>query len=468
MSPRARSRRVRHGLALALALGGAAVLAPGAAAEDADAALTRGRAALEKRDGEAAVAALEAARALAPRRGDVAFELARAYELDGRARDAVRYYAEAERLDPSGVGGAAKAEAGRLRARWLSVELEAGDEELAHRRFEKAREAFARAQELASDRIERARAFRGLARAHLAELAASGLAGRPKGASIELPALAGAVEGSSLEEGARLVDEELVRAFREAGAAPVGTATAGPREPASLVVRGVVGQRVVLAVEDPARAGAALARASFVALVDPGAQRLPPEAVSLDLAIECERDDKARPGRPERIPVTEGATVRSGDRFRLRARASRDAWLYAFIFDSQGRATLLYPGTEKLFPALEAAGVRTPNPVAGSRDALVPPLPQRGEPYWFFFDDHAGRETFYVAASLEPLPDVEGLVKEIGAAGEAGRAAGRRLEQALRDRSAGNEVLPAAEGASHLELIRGRGAAVRWVTVEHR
>jgi len=466
-------------LALLLAL-------PTPARADADADIVAGRAALDRGDAAAAISALERARGEAPQRADVCWHLGRAYEREGRASDAIAFYEAAARLDGgrfsgisggSGIAASAKADAARLRESWLKAELDDARESLAARRFARAREAYERAFDMASeaDAATRGRAREGAARAAALEVAATAVKDRPQGVTVAVLPLLGAAPGSPHGDVAQVIEEALVTALRAAGATVVGPAL---KARAAVVVHGWTGQRFVLRADDQAAGGVALARLTLRALLDAkegAAQALAPDPVTLELSITAERDvyrASESTGGPralvqtQSVPVAEGAVLRSGDRFRIRARASRDAHVYAFIFDAQGRATLLYPGVERLFPDLAAAGVRTANPTSGKKDLLIPPDPPKGRPYWFVLDESTGTETFYVAASLAPLEDVEALVSEIEAAGEPGREAARRLAAALARRGASTRVEEGQGG--HIDLIRGRGAAVRTISVEHR
>lgn len=475
----ARSRAARRA-ALALSVALAAPLAGGASSlADVDGDVVAGRAALERGDAAAAIEALERAHGGAPGRGDVCWHLGRAYELEGRAADAVAFFDAAARLDPAALGEPARAASARLRARWVRVELDEGREHLSARRFEKAAEAFTRAFDLAApdDRGSRGEARAGLAKATAGGLVAAALSGRRAGAAVALLPLLGAAPGSPHGDLAAQLEEALTHALRAAGATVLGPAGLAD---AAVVVQGACGQRFSLRAEDAAERGVVLARATMRALVDPppaapaSAASAPasaassPAPLSLELSIAAERDERLEGGavRTARVPVAEGAVLLSGDRFRIRASVSRDAWVYAFILDAGGRATLLYPGTERLFPPLAAAGVRTPNPVRGGRELLIPPDPPTGRPYWFYLDAQTGTETFYVAAALAPLDDIEGLLRDIEAEGEAGRAAARRLAASLARRADASGVEDGAGG--HLERIRGRGAVARAVSVEHR
>ncbi|MDF1663290.1 MAG: hypothetical protein P1V97_16075, partial [Planctomycetota bacterium] len=102
-----------------------------------------------------------------------------------------------------------------------------------------------------------------------------------------------------------------------------------------------------------------------------------------------------------------------------------------------------------------------------SRSVLIPPAPRPGaDPFWFFLDKNTGTESFYVAASLVPLKNIEELTKKIGAAGVAGRQASQRLARTLQDRSQKTRLV--GDGSSQIEVIQGRGAVVRFLSFAHR
>jgi hypothetical protein len=422
----------------------------------------RGVAAIDRKEWAAAIEALERARARSPERADVLYNLARAFEGKGAASDALHCYGAAARLDPAGVGPKAKSDAWRLRKRWLAVELEEGDLALRSQDYAPAGKAYLRAFELMVDEDgDRPRAREGYASACAGELVHAALEGAPAGTAVAVQPIEGRGIGGSHELMTAVVERALIKAFVAAGAAVIDTTTHGAVSRAAIVVDGTASQTILLRARDARGVVKALEEVRILR-EGRGTLDLPPDRVSLELRIEAERDAGKT---TQSVPVAEGATLLSGDRFRIRARARAPlpVHFYAFIFDSEKRVTLLYPGTENLFPELAKAGCRSPNPIRSDGELVVPPRPAAGADLWFFLDEKPGRETFYVAASLEPLADLDGIVAQLKENSAEGDTA-LRIARILEARAEESQVAKGAAG----EEITARGAAVRYLSIEHR
>lgn len=91
-----------------------------------------------------------------------------------------------------------------------------------------------------------------------------------------------------------------------------------------------------------------------------------------------------------------GAEVRPGDRLLLQLRGSHPMHVYVVNEDERGSTFALFP--------LRSIGPQ--NPLAPGRDHRLPGGTATAEHYWQV-SDVGGRETFYVIASKEPLPELE-------------------------------------------------------------
>lgn len=182
-----------------------------------------------------------------------------------------------------------------------------------------------------------------------------------------------------------------------------------------------------------------------------GPQLPTPPPLELEVVAEATGPDERW------TPLTAGATLHSGDGFRLRLRCDRAAYLYVLNVDASGGTTLLYPYTERFFPELARADVRCANPVAAGSALDVPPAAPGGEPYVFWLDAVVGREALYVVAAPEPFAPVEEHLPSLRAGGS--------LRPADRDRLLA--LLDALRGAA-THPLRARGVVVRWLEFEHR
>lgn len=99
-------------------------------------------------------------------------------------------------------------------------------------------------------------------------------------------------------------------------------------------------------------------------------------------------------GAEERLRA--GAEVRPGDRLLLQLRGSHPMHVYVVNADERGSTFVLFP--------LRALGPQ--NPLAPGRDHRLPGGTATAEHYWQV-SDVGGRETFYVIASKDPLPELE-------------------------------------------------------------
>ncbi|MFC1707440.1 hypothetical protein ACFL59_11620 [Planctomycetota bacterium] len=188
-----------------------------AIANEADDFYQKGLLALERKDAEAAIDALEHARRLAPEKAEIYHQLGRAHDLNGSsAESALAFYRQAVRLAPKGVGRAAAEDEARLRRRWVRVELDVGEEETGAGRHREARTAFERAIELSGPglKAERRKAVEGYLRSASLELAATILKLKPDRPKVCVKSLAG---GGVPSRPAAVIEEALLGALRSKG-----------------------------------------------------------------------------------------------------------------------------------------------------------------------------------------------------------------------------------------------------------
>jgi hypothetical protein len=175
----------------------------------------------------------------------------------------------------------------------------------------------------------------------------------------------------------------------------------------------------------------------------------------------------------------DGSTVASGQRFKLRIQANSDCCLYVLLYDSQGKAVILFPHRN-----IELAGE-----IRGGVSYEIP-----AGTTWYWFDDRPGTETFYIVGSYGPLADLDGLVKQMQQAGDVRSAAEvrRHIEKevvrgmspptagryqpkglVVKDRGVGGVVdigwgRPAASTADLDHIVSGHATVVKKVVLNHR
>lgn len=133
-------------------------------------------------------------------------------------------------------------------------------------------------------------------------------------------------------------------------------------------------------------------------LSKPAADYRPP----LELRMNLIAQRKTESGRYEEVEIGEGAALRSGDNLQVHFNANADCNVYVLLFDSQKKAS-------RLFPDLKIA---MSNRVRANLDYSVPPGDQ-----WFYLDEHPGTETIYVLVSYEPMSRLDALLSEMDRVG---------------------------------------------------
>ncbi len=120
---------------------------------------------------------------------------------------------------------------------------------------------------------------------------------------------------------------------------------------------------------------------------------LPPLALRCELISPSEKGD---------VRLDHGATVRSGQKFKIRILPNSDCWVYVLLYDSEGAASVLFPHQQIGLSNRVRGGVSYEFPAAAK---------------WYWFDDKPGTETFYVVASYTPLKDLDRILAEMRDAG---------------------------------------------------
>jgi hypothetical protein len=175
-----------------------------------------------------------------------------------------------------------------------------------------------------------------------------------------------------------------------------------------------------------------------------------------------------RDGMNVDVPLRDGATLHSGDQYRLVIVPHAECWLYVMGVDQKGPA-LLFPHEQ----------IKHSHRVPAGREIQLPDGNN-----WYTLDDQTGTESLYLIASYEPLPELEALSGQ----GKASPNAAEKLEnfaQAMQTRSSerlktrGATIEPDQRMATaklndgtiaeHLmEASLGAGAVVKRIDFDHQ
>jgi hypothetical protein len=101
--------------------------------------------------------------------------------------------------------------------------------------------------------------------------------------------------------------------------------------------------------------------------------------------------------------LADGATVVSGQRFKIRVQSNSDCHLYVLLYDSQGAASVLFPHAE----------IGMSNEIRGGVSYEVPEGSK-----WYWFDRQTGTETFYIVGSYTPMEDLDQILAQMQQAGK--------------------------------------------------
>lgn len=96
------------------------------------------------------------------------------------------------------------------------------------------------------------------------------------------------------------------------------------------------------------------------------------------------------------VQVREGDFLHTGDLLKLKLKSNRPAHLYAFLVDSRGKSSLLFPKKAGASARVEGGELYVP----ASND-------------YYQLDNQLGNESLLLAASIEPLTDVEDLLERL-------------------------------------------------------
>jgi TolB-like protein len=113
-----------------------------------------------------------------------------------------------------------------------------------------------------------------------------------------------------------------------------------------------------------------------------------------------------RGGQEALIPISDGASLRSGDQYKIFFTPDRDAHVYVFQADSAGQLYMLHPSREFLGTRMDNA-----NPVQKGREYVLP-APDKA----YVLDDQVGRERIYLVVRDMPDASLDTLCQSLASA----------------------------------------------------
>lgn len=188
-------------------------------------------------------------------------------------------------------------------------------------------------------------------------------------------------------------------------------------------------------------------------------------ATPLSISMSIIGQRKQSDGSYREVLVSEGSVLRSRDNFQVHVESNRTAYLYVLLYDSQGRASQLYPDAKR---SQSASVIERKETVVPDRDL------------WFWLDENPGTETVYVLASEKPLADIGALVAKMEAADESDK---KQLSDDIKQRieiiQRGVGGITKGQAVTHTlsdgmkiqkvtEVVTGTGSVVRAVSFLHR
>jgi len=188
-------------------------------------------------------------------------------------------------------------------------------------------------------------------------------------------------------------------------------------------------------------------------------------AIPLRLSMNIIGQRKEPDGSYTEVLVSEGSLLRSGDNFQVHLEASRAAYVYILMYDSQGKAGQIFPDPK----------INQSDSVDGGRKVVVP-----ARDLWFWLDEHTGTETIYVLASEKPMTDIRALLAKMESTDEAGQ---QRASRQIKERIAvmqrgvggivkGQTVIYSLSDGKKIQkvtdVVTGTGSVVRAVSFQHR
>jgi class 3 adenylate cyclase/CHAT domain-containing protein len=188
-------------------------------------------------------------------------------------------------------------------------------------------------------------------------------------------------------------------------------------------------------------------------------------AAPLTLRMNIIGQRKEADGSYTEVLVSEGSVLRSYDNFQVHLETTRPAYLYILMYDSQGKASQIFPD-----PKIDQPGF-----VEAGRKLAVP-----AKDLWFWLDEYTGTETIYVLASEKPMSDIRGLLAKMESSDEAAQQlASRQIKERIAVLQRGVGGITKGQAVTYTlsdgkkiqkvtDVVTGTGSVVRAVSFQHR
>jgi hypothetical protein len=188
-------------------------------------------------------------------------------------------------------------------------------------------------------------------------------------------------------------------------------------------------------------------------------------AESFQLKMNIIGQRKEPDGNYIEVFVNESSVLRSRDNFQIHLESSRPAYIYILIYDSESRASQLFPDPKIDQPGFVEAGKKVEVP---------------GDNQWFWLDDSTGTETIYVLASERPMIDIRDLLSKMQTADDRAQ---QRTSDEIKERitimqrgvggiTKGQAVTYTLSDGKKIQkvtdVVTGTGSVVRAVSFQHR
>ena len=190
-----------------------------------------------------------------------------------------------------------------------------------------------------------------------------------------------------------------------------------------------------------------------------------PPGAPLTLRMNIIGQRKETDGSYTDILVNDGSVLRSRDNFQVHFETTSPAFIYILLYDSQGKASQLFPDPK----------IDEPNFVEGGKKIVIP-----GDNFWFWLDESPGTETVYVIASKKSMSDIKGLLAKMETADDSAQ---QQASQQIKERIAimqrgiggvtkGQTVTYTLSDGKKIqkvtEVVDGTGSVVRAVSFQHK
>src|SRR5262245_40690596 len=240
------------------------------------------------------------------------------------------------------------------------------------------------------------------------------------------PATVSALTTAAVPDSTETIKDEGVESSKEGSVPePTGETKQEKKSPESVKMNDPAPPRVLKSViAKPAAVVppiAAQASAQTVDLQEAAVKKdLPQPVVAAPLALSMNiiGQRKEADGSYTEVLVNEGSVLRSYDNFQVHLETNRPAYVYILLYDSQERASQLFPD-----PKIDQRGF-----LEQGRKVVVP-----ARDLWFWLDENTGTETIYVLTSEKPMSDIQGLLAKMETVDDAGK---NRVAQEIKQRIA--------------------------------